>query len=107
MRKEALAGFVRAHPLFHDRALDAAHRFLFGDARVRDAIQVVIEQFDFLRGREIAVMRHALVMVVRDEIVDVLFQVGAGAANSVNLVLADHLGERKAQLGRAHRAARA
>ena len=47
-------------------------------------------------------MRHALVMIVRDEIVNVLFQIRAGAANSVDFVLANHFGERKAQLGGAH-----
>ncbi len=104
VRKKSLRGFVRGVPILHDRALDAAHGFFFGDARVGDAIQVMFEQFDFLRGREVAVMRHALVMIVGDEIVNVLFQIGAGAADSVNFVLADHLGERKAQLRRAHRA---
>src|ERR1700691_4201218 len=51
-----------------------------------------------------AVLRNALVMIVRDEIVKVLFQVRAGATNAVNFILANHLGERKPQLGRTHRA---
>ena len=37
-----------------------------------------------------------------DEVENVFFKVGAGAADAVNLVLADHLGERQAQLGGAH-----
>ena len=41
-------------------------------------------------------------MVVRDQVEDVFLQVGTGAADGVNLALADHLGERQAQFGRAH-----
>jgi len=49
-------------------------------------------------------MRHALVMVMRDEIEYVLFEVGARATNRMHFVLADHLGQRKAKFRRAHRA---
>ena len=49
-------------------------------------------------------MRDALVMIVRDEIVNVFLEIRAGAADAVDFVLADHFGERKSQLGRAHRA---
>jgi hypothetical protein len=41
-------------------------------------------------------------VVVRDQIEDVLFQIGAGAADGVHLVAADHLGQRQTELGRAH-----
>ena len=85
-------------------ALDAAHGFFFGDARVGDAIQVMFEELDFLRWREVAVVRHALVVIVRDKIVNVFLEVRAGAADPMNFVLANHLGKRKAELGRAHRA---
>ena len=63
------------------------------------------EELGFVGGREIAIVRDALVVVVRDEIEDVFLEIGAGAADAVNLVLADHLGERKAELGGAHGAA--
>ena len=46
----------------------------------------------------------AHVVVVGHQVVDVLLQVGAGAGDAVDLVLADHLGQRQAQLGGAHRA---
>ena len=63
-----------------------------------------LEQRLLIGGREIAVVRHALVVIVRHEVEDVLLEVGAGAADAVHLVLADHFGERKAELGGAHRA---
>jgi hypothetical protein len=63
------------------------------------------EQLGFVGGGQIAVVGHALVKVVGHEVEDVFLQIGAGAADAVNLVLADHLGQRKAQLRRAHGAA--
>src|SRR5690606_42099375 len=53
-------------------------------------------------GAQVAVVRHALVEVVGDEVEDVLLEVGAGAGDDLHLVLADHLGERQAELGGAH-----
>ena len=47
-------------------------------------------------------MRHALVVIVGDEIVDILFEIRAGAADRVDFVLADHFRERQAKLGGAH-----
>ena len=58
----------------------------------------------FVVRREIAVVRHALVVIVRDEIEDILLEIRAGADDRVHLVLADHLRERDAELGGAHRA---
>ncbi len=60
------------------------------------------EELGFVGGRQVAVVRNALVEIVRHEVEDVFFEVGAGAADAVNLVLADHLGERQAELGGAH-----
>ncbi len=53
-------------------------------------------------GVEIAVVRHADIVVMRDEVEDVLLKVCAGAGNGVNFVLPDHLGEAEAEFGRAH-----
>ena len=39
---------------------------------------------------------------MRDEVEDVLLEIRARAADRVHLVAADHLGERQAELGRAH-----
>ena len=63
------------------------------------------EQLGLVGGRQIAVVRHALVEIVSDEIEDIFFKIRAGAADAVNLVLADHFGERQAQFGGAHGAA--
>ncbi len=41
-------------------------------------------------------------MVVRDEVEDVLLEIRARAADRMDLAAADHLGERQAELGRAH-----
>ena len=57
-----------------------------------------VEQGDFIGGRQVAVVRHALVKIVCNEIEDVLFKVRAGAGDGVNFSLADHFGERKTQL---------
>ncbi len=49
-----------------------------------------------LVGRgQLAVLRDAHVVIVRDEIEHVFFEVGAGAADGVHLAAADHLGQRK------------
>ncbi len=53
-------------------------------------------------GRQLAIVGHALVMIVRDEIVDVFLEIGAGAADGVNFVLPNHFSERNPQFGRAH-----
>jgi hypothetical protein len=42
-------------------------------------------------------------MAVRDEVEEVFFEVGTGAADSVNLARADHVRERETELRRAHR----
>jgi hypothetical protein len=41
---------------------------------------------------------------MRHEVEDVFLEVGAGAADGVDLALPDHLGQRDAELRRAHRA---
>ena len=42
--------------------------------------------------------------IMRNQIEHILFEVRASAADSVNLVLTDHLGERESKLSRTHRA---
>ena len=54
--------------------------------------------------RQLAVMRQALVVGVRDEVEHVLFEIRARAADGVHLAAPDHFGQRDAELGRAHRA---
>jgi hypothetical protein len=71
----ALAGLVGGQPLLGDGGLDAAHGLALGDARVGHAVHVPVQQILLVLGREVAVVRHALVVVVGDEIEDVLLQV--------------------------------
>ena len=60
------------------------------------------QQLLLVLGGQLAVVRDAHVVIVGHQVEDVLLEVGAGAADGVHLVLADHLGERQAELGRAH-----
>ena len=83
---------------------DPPHRLSLGDARVRDAIHVTIQQRLLVFGSELPVMRHLFVMIVRDEIEDVLLEIRAGATDRMDLVAADHLRERHPDLGGRHRA---
>ena len=102
MREIPLAPAVRPGPLVEHGALDAPDRLLFGDAGVGDAVEVPVEQRLLVVRRQVAVVGNAHVVVVRHQVEEVLFEVRAGAADAVDLALADHLGQRQAQLGRAH-----
>ena len=103
VREKALALRVGIHPLFEDDIFDAAHRFHFGNAGVRDAVHVSLEKRLFIGRREVAVVRDALVKIMRDEIENVLLEIRARADDAVDFSLTDHLGEGNSQLGRAHR----
>jgi len=101
----ALPGFVSLDPFLEDDALDAAHGLHLGDAGVGDPVHVTAEQLGFVGGGQIAIVGHALIEIVGDEVEDVFLKIGSGTRDAVNLVLADHLGEGKSQLCRAHGAA--
>ena len=103
--EKPFAGLIGADPLLQNLVLDAAHGLHLGDAGVGDAVHVAREQLGFIGRGQIAVAGNALIKIVGHEVEDVFFQVGAGAADAVNLVLADHLGQRQAQLGGTHGAA--
>jgi hypothetical protein len=44
------------------------HRFYFGDAGVGHAVHVAVKQLLFVLRRQIAIVRHAFVKIVRDQI---------------------------------------
>jgi hypothetical protein len=69
-----------------NRPLDAADRLLFGNAGVGHPVQVAVQQGLLVIRRQVAVVGHALVVFVRDQVEDVLFQVGAGAADRADLL---------------------
>ena len=77
-----------------------AERHVLG--RYPDPVEMFVEQCLLLVGSEVPPVRDAPVMIVRDEIVEILLEVRSGAANCVDLVLADHFREREADLGSAH-----
>ena len=91
---------VGGAPLLDHDLLDAAHRLCFRNARVGHAVEMPLEQRLFVVRRQLAIVRHALVVVVRHEVEDVFFEVGAGAADRVDLVAANHLGQRHARARR-------
>src|SRR5690606_16766828 len=98
----AFSGGIGGGPDFEHGGFHAPHGFPFGDAGIGDTVHVPFEQDLFVGGGEIPVVRHPLVEVVGDAVEDILFEVCTGAGDEVNLVLPDHLGERKAEFGRAH-----
>ena len=93
MREQAFALAVGGAPFLQHDVLDPPHRFVLGDARVGDAIEVAIEQRLLVLRRQVAVLRQPLVVRLRHQVEDVLFEVGAGAADGVDLSLPDHLGQ--------------
>jgi hypothetical protein len=105
VREITLTLFVGVGPDFEHGFFHAAHRFAFRNAGVRHAVHVAIEQRLFVFRRQRAIARHAFVIIMRDEIENILFQIRAGAGDEMHLVLPDHFGERKAEFRRAHRAA--
>src|ERR1019366_9896732 len=90
------------NPFLEHFILDAPHRLHLRDAGIGDAVHVAGKQLAFIRGSQIAIVGNALVKVMGDEVEDVFLEIGPGAADAVNLVLADHLGERQTQLRGAH-----
>ena len=104
VREKALPIGVGIHPLFEDDIFDAAHGFHFGDAGVGDAIHVALKEGLFVSWREVAVVRNALVEIVSDKVENILFEIGAGADDSVDFSLADHFGKGDAEFRGAHRA---
>ena len=77
---------------------------MFRDAGIGHAIEMLLEELFLVLTGQIAVTRNPAVMVVRDEIVNVLFQIRAGATDGMNFVLTDHLRKGEPHFRRTHRA---
>ena len=103
VREAAFPGAVGLDPFRQHRGLDPAHRLHLGNARVGHAVHMPVQQGLLFRRRQVPIVRDPLVVIVRDQVENVLLQVGPGADDGVHLVLADHLRERDAQLGSRHR----
>ena len=93
MGEETLPLLVSGFPFLKDCRLDPAHRLHLGDAGVRHAVHVALQQTHLIGGSEVAVVGDALVVVVSDEVEDILLEVGTRAADGVHLALTDHLGK--------------
>ena len=104
MREMPLPRPISRDPLLEHDLLDPAHSLHFRDAGVGDAVHVPLEERHLVFGSQVPVVGHALVVVVRHEVEDVLFQVRAGADDRVNLARTDHGRERDPELRRGHRA---
>ncbi len=104
MRKHPLTALVGGKPELQHEIFDAAHGFVLGNAGVRDAVEVPLEQSLLVRRRQVAVVGHALVVGMGHQVEDVLLEVGPRAANCMDPARANHLGERDPELCRAHRA---
>ena len=72
MWKIVRAGSVGRDPLFEHRLLDPPHRLHLRDARVGHAIHMFGKQLLFVLGGELPVVRHPLIVVVRDQIENIL-----------------------------------
>ena len=94
IRKEPLALAIGFLPVLQDLALDAAHGLFLGDARIGHAIEAALAQGQFFVIGQIAVIGDAAVMIVRDEIENIFFEVGARGAYGVHFILPDHLRKR-------------
>src|SRR5581483_267526 len=62
------------------------------------------QQFVLLVRREFAIIGNSLVMAPRDEVEEVLLEIGASTGNCMDFVLANHFRERNAELGGTHSA---
>ena len=95
VREKPLATRVGVHPFLEDHILDPPHRLHFRDARVGHTVHVAVQQRLLVRRSEVAIIRQALVKIMRHEIENILFEVRSCADDSVDFPLPDHLGERE------------
>jgi hypothetical protein len=103
VREATLAGALRLLPQLEDRILDGLESLLFRDAGVGDAVEAAALEVLFLLWCQAPPVGDAVIMIVGDKVEQVLFEVRAGAADSVDLLLPDHLCQRNSELGRTHR----
>ena len=84
---------LRLLPECQHGVFNAAHGFLFGNAGVGNPIEMTIKQRLFVGRREVAIMRHALVVIVRHQVENILFKIRARAGDRVDFILPNHLGQ--------------
>ncbi len=106
VREVALAAAVGPLPLIEHRPLDPPNRLFLRDTGISNTIEMALMQIRFLGCAQFAPVGNALIMRMGDQIEDILFEVGAGAADAVYFVVANHLCKRFAEFRRTHRASK-
>lgn len=78
MELPLVAGLCR-FPVFVDDALDSPHAFVFGDAGVGHPVQFLFSQVELFAWRQMPIVGNSSIVFMRDEIEDVLFEIGLRA----------------------------
>ena len=102
VREIMLARRVGLCPDIDHRLFQPAHCLMFRNARVRHAVHMPVEQFLLILRRQIAIIRHAFVEIMRDEIEKIFLQIRSRTRNDLHLVLPNHLRQAQPQLRRRH-----
>ena len=102
MREKTLSLGIGGHPFLENHILNTAHGFHFRNAGIRNAIHVACKQSLLISRSKVAVVRNALVKIMRHQIEDVLLEVRSRANDAMDFSLTNHLREGNSQLSRAH-----
>ena len=87
MRIKPLVFAVLVHPMAQHSRFDPPHRLSLGDARVRDAIHVTIQQRLLVFGSELPVMRHLFVMGAQRVLAEIIPQISPHGVDVIGIVL--------------------
>jgi hypothetical protein len=101
VRKQTFFLSPSTKPFFLDVSPNAFDGFL-RDASVGDTIQAPLEQLQFIVGGQVTVPANPDIGVVGNQIEDIFFQIGTGAANGMNFFFSDHFRQREAYFRCAH-----
>ena len=93
VRKPSLTFPVGLAPEAQEHLFDPPHCFAFGDANICDAAEVAFAEVFFVFCGEFAVMWHADVGIMGDQVEDIFFEICASGRNEVDFVTSDHFGE--------------
>ena len=93
MREVRFPHNVGLDPLLHQERLDSTDSFAFRNTGVGDPIEALLQKLGFLSRSELSPVGDAAIVIVGHQIEYVFFEVGSRAADSVYLVLPNHLGQ--------------
>ena len=92
----------RPLPALDQSTLDVSHHGL-GDARVRDPVHPAFVEGLFVLSGQISPRRNDLIFPSREQVEDVLFEIGTGTGDRMYLPGTDHTGQRNSKFPRRHR----